>query len=563
MSKLLGIEGENIRDIDISRVQKIWIKYYDDGVPHTIDYPLIPVHQLLDNAAARVPDNPAAIFFGNTITYKQVADASDKVAAFLYDIGVEKGERIVVSLPTTPHYAMITAGISKVGGVVVQCNPLYTTRELRYLFENSEATRMFCLDLIYPNVRPLIEDGIVDKVVICSIQDFMEGVTPQIPEERKEVIPWSEVLRYERTDKRAEINPKEDVAMFQYTGGTTGVPKGVMLTHYNLVVNAYQSAYWDPKASPNDVGIGVLPVFHVYGMTMGNAAAIIGMKTVPIPDPRNWDLLLATIHNYRVTTFMGVPTMFAALLNHPDLNKYDLSSLRVCNSGAAPLPVEIKKRWEEVVGVKLNEGYGLSEASPVTHVNPIYGYSKAGSIGVPVADTIAVVVDDDGYILEQGEVGELAIFGPQVMKGYWKMKEETEKVLINGWLLTGDMAVMDEEGFFYIVDRKKDMIVAGGYNIYPREVEEVLYEHPAVAEAAVVGVPDPYRGETVKAFIALKPEYKGKVTEEDLDKHCRERLAAYKVPRIYEFRDELPKSLVGKVLRRVLREEELKKAGKK
>ncbi|WP_290596776.1 long-chain-fatty-acid--CoA ligase, partial [Archaeoglobus sp. JdFR-39] len=343
---------------------------------------------------------------------------------------------------------------------------------------------------------------------------------------------------------------KEDVAMFQYTGGTTGFPKGVMLTHFNLVANAYQSAMWDPKASPNDVGLGVLPVFHVYGMTMANAAAVIGSKGVSIPDPRNWEFLMQCIQTYKVTTFPGVPTMFTAILNHPKFHEYDFSSLRWCSSGAAPLPIEIKKRWEEATGVKLNEGYGLSEASPVTHINPIYGYSKAGSIGVPVADTIAVIVDDDGNILPPGEVGELAIRGPQVMKGYWNRKEETEKTLINGWLLTGDMAKMDEDGYFYIVDRKKDMIIAGGFNIYPREIEEVLYEHPAVAEAAVIGVPDPYRGETVKAFIELKPGWKGKVSEEEIIKFCKERLAAYKVPKLVEFRDELPKSLVGKVLRR-------------
>ncbi len=552
----MDVVGENIGEIAGADVDRVWVKYYDEGVPDTITYPCIPAYRILEDAAKRDPGNLAAIFFGNRITYGQLMDASEKVTAFLFDAGIEKGDRIVVSLPNTPHYAVITAGIMKAGGIVVQCNPIYTEREIRYIVENSGARMMFCLDMLYPNVRPILEDGKLEFVVLCSIQDYIAGaIPPDPPEKRSDLAVWKEVVKGRRAERTVEINPKEDVAMLQYTGGTTGKPKGVMLTHFNLVANAYQSALWDPKASPDDVGLGVLPVFHVYGMTMANAAAVIGSTSIPIPDPRNWELLMQSIQNYRVTTFPGVPTMFAALLNHPRFHEYDFSSLRWCTSGAAPLPLEIKKRWEEETGVKLVEGYGLSEASPVTHINPVYGYSKAGSIGIPVADTYAVVVDDEGNILPPGEVGELAVYGPQVMKGYWKMEEETKKVLVNGWLLTGDMAKMDEDGYFYIVDRKKDMIIAGGYNIYPREVEEVLYEHPAVMEAAVVGVPDPYRGETVKAFIVLKPEYRGKVSEEEIIKFCRERLAAYKVPRLIEFREGLPKSLVGKVLRRLLREE--------
>ena len=552
----MDVVGENIGEIAGPDVDRVWVKYYDEGVPDTITYPCIPAYRILEDAAKRDPGNLAAIFFGNRITYGQLMDASEKVTAFLFDAGIEKGDRIVVPLPNTPHYAVITAGIMKAGGIVVQCNPIYTEREIRYIVENSGARMMFCLDMLYPNVRPILEDGKLELVVLCSIQDYIAGaIPPDPPEKRSDLAVWKEVVKGRRAERTVEINPKEDVAMLQYTGGTTGKPKGVMLTHFNLVANAYQSALWDPKASPDDVGLGVLPVFHVYGMTMANAAAVIGSTSIPIPDPRNWELLMQSIQNYRVTTFPGVPTMFAALLNHPRFHEYDFSSLRWCTSGAAPLPLEIKKRWEEETGVKLVEGYGLSEASPVTHINPVYGYSKAGSIGIPVADTYAVVVDDEGNILPPGEVGELAVYGPQVMKGYWKMEEETKKVLVNGWLLTGDMAKMDEDGYFYIVDRKKDMIIAGGYNIYPREVEEVLYEHPAVMEAAVVGVPDPYRGETVKAFIVLKPEYRGKVSEEEIIKFCRERLAAYKVPRLIEFREGLPKSLVGKVLRRLLREE--------
>ncbi|MEM0330990.1 MAG: long-chain fatty acid--CoA ligase, partial [Archaeoglobaceae archaeon] len=453
-------------------------------------------------------------------------------------------------------------GIRKAGGTVVQCNPLYTTREIEFIAKNSEAEVMFCLDLIYGNVEPLVNAGFFKKVILCGIPDFIPGASPiEVPEKRSELTSYGEVMKAEKAEKYVQVNPKEDVGMFQYTGGTTGFPKGVMLTHYNLVVNAYQVREWDPKASPSDVGIGLLPVFHVYGMTMLNAGIIIGGMVIPVPDPRNYEQALQLIQDFKITTFTAVPTMFVGMMEVLEKQKFDLSSLRVCTSGAAPLPLEVKEKWEKMTGVRIAEGYGLSEASPVTHCNPLYGMIKPGSIGVPYPDTIAVVVDDDGNILPPGQVGELAIYGPQVMKGYWKKEDETKRTIINGWLLTGDMAKMDEDGYFYIVDRKKDLIIAGGYNIYPREVEEVLYEHPAVLEAAVIGVPDPYRGETVKAFIVLKPEFRGKVEANDIIKFCGDKLAPYKVPKLIEFRDELPKTLVGKVLRRALREEEMKKRG--
>ncbi|MBO8179423.1 MAG: long-chain fatty acid--CoA ligase [Archaeoglobus sp.] len=560
MSGILGIEGQNIRETDGSGINRIWVKHYDEGVRDKLDYPVMPAYRILEIAAEKYGDKVGTIFFGNQITYKQAKDASDKVAAFLLNLGVEKNDRVMFALPNTPHAAPIMAGILKVGGIIVQCNPLYTQREMKFLAEDSGAKVMFCMDMMYSNVSPLLDDGTLEAVITCSLQDFMVGAAmPDPPEKRKGLYSWKNIMEAEKTDRRVEINPKEDVAMLQYTGGTTGFPKGVMLTHFNIVANAYQAANWDPKASSADVGIGMLPVFHSYGMTMMNVGILVGATIIPMPDPRNYPMVLQAIQTFRVTTLSAVPTMYIGMLKLIEQNGYDLSSLRVCTSGAAPLPIEVKRRWEELTGKRITEGYGLSEASPITHCNPIYGLNKEGSIGVPYPDTIAVVIDDDGNILPPREVGELVIRGPQVMKGYWNRREETEKTLINGWLLTGDMAKIDEDGYFYIVDRKKDMIIAGGYNIYPREIEEVLYEHPAVAEAAVVGVPDPYRGETVKAFIELKPEWKGKVTEEDIIKFCKERLASYKVPRVVEFRDELPKSLVGKVLRRLLREEEMRR----
>ncbi|HEX58555.1 MAG TPA: long-chain fatty acid--CoA ligase, partial [Methanomicrobia archaeon] len=487
---------------------------------------------------------------------------------FLKARGVKKGDRVILNLPNTPHYVACYYGILKAGGVVVQCNPMYTERELRYLVNNSEASIVFAIEFTYPRIKPLIDEGLVRDVIICKVEDFLPFPLnllyplkkQKVGIDEKGVVYWKDVMKSSPVDKAVEINPKEDVAVFQYTGGTTGLPKAVMLTHYNLVANAYQNVEWVNDISPDDVFLGALPYFHVYGMTTSlNAPILLGCKIVLIPDPRDIRRILKAIQKHRVTIFCGVPTLFNAISTHPDVSKYDLSSVRVCISGAAPLPIEVKREFERITGGKLVEGYGLSETSPVTHANPVYGINKEGSIGIPFPSTLSVVVDDEGTILHAGEVGELAVKGPQVMKGYYKMEEETKKVLINGWLLTGDVARFDEDGYFYIVDRKKDVIIAGGYNIYPREVEEALYEHPAVLEAAVVGVPDPYRGETVKAFVVLRDEFKGKISDKDIIDFCKERLAAYKVPKMVEFREELPKSAVGKVLRRVLKEEELKK----
>lgn len=561
--------GKNLREVSDKEIEKMWVKSYDEGVRPEIDYPVIPLYDFLEDSAKNYPNAVAADFIGKSITYKQLKDLSDRVASFLYENGVKKG-RVILGMPNTPHYLAVYYGILKTGSTVVQCNPLYTERELRHIADNSEAKLMFAFEPMYPRLKPLLDDGTLEKVVICKIEDFLKfPLNLLYPlkkekvkiESRREVIYWKDVARYSPSKENVEVNPKEDVAVFQYTGGTTGLPKAVMLTHFNLVANVYQLIEWFPDLSNKDVFIGALPYFHSYGMTTSmNLPIALAAKIVLIPDPRDLKRILESIQKHRATIYCGVPTMYNAINNYPGVEKYDLTSIKACVSGAAPLPVEVKKKFEEITGGKLVEGYGLSETSPVTHANPINGVNKEGSIGLPISDTLAVVVDDAGNILPVGEVGEIAIKGPQVMKGYYKMEEETKNTLINGWLLTGDIGKMDEDGYFYIVDRKKDMIIAGGYNIYPREVEEVLYEHPDVLEAAVIGVPDPKRGETVKAFIVLKEG--SSATAEDIEKFCRERLAAYKVPRIIEFRKELPKTNVGKVLRRVLKEEELKKLRK-
>jgi long-chain acyl-CoA synthetase len=374
------------------------------------------------------------------------------------------------------------------------------------------------------------------------------------------VFPWNEALASsEAVPLVEEVDAERDIALLQYTGGTTGTPKGAMLSHYNLTANTLQAKAWCYRSKPGrERYLAALPFFHVFGMTaLMNLSVVMGGVLILVPKFNSGEIL-KVIAKEKPTAFPGAPTMYVALLNHPRVQAYDLGSINLCISGAAPLPVEVQEQFERVTGGRLIEGYGLTEASPVTHVNNIWELRKKGSIGIPVPDTIARVVDPEtGEELPPGEIGELAIEGPQVMLGYWNRPEETANALKNGVLYTGDMAKMDEDGFFYIIDRKKDIIIASGFNIYPREIEEVLYEHPAVQDAVVAGIPDPYRGETVKAYITLKTG--ASVTEPELLKFCRDRLAAYKVPRVIEFRSELPKSLVGKILRRKLVEEELER----
>ncbi len=562
---VLGVEGKNLSEVDEREIEKIWLKFYDPHVRENVDIPEIPLNELLKNSAEKKPQNILCDFYGKAITYSEVDELSSRVAAYLQNQGMKKGDSVVLMLPNTPHYIIAYFGILKAGGVVVQASPLYTEREMRHILENSQAKMGFFVEFAYPAIKGLIDDGTVEKAVMCRIEDFLPFPLNHLyrfkkekvkVEDRKEVIYWRDVITTSDRFSEVDIDPVDDVAVLQYTGGTTGLPKAVMLTHYNLVANALQVVEWLPEKSDREVFAGVLPFFHVFGMTTSmNAPIYLGAKIVLFPDPRDIKRIMKAIEKHGITIFCGVPTLFNAVVNHPDVKKYSLGTVRACISGAAPLPVELKREFEAVTGAKMIEGYGLSETSPVTHANPFNGLNKEGSIGIPFPNTFAVVVDDEGKILPHGEVGELAVKGPQVMKGYYRSEEETENVLVKGWLLTGDMARMDEDGYFYIVDRKKDLIIVGGYNVYPREVEEVLYEHPAILEAAVVGIPDEYRGENVKAYVVLKPEYSGKVTEKEIIEFCRERLAVYKAPRLVEFREELPKTAVGKILRRALRDE--------
>lgn len=549
-----------------------WSGQYPNEVPLELDLPNQPLSDFLVQSAEAYPDQTAIFFMGKALSYQEVLQESYRFANLLLDLGVQKGDRIGIMLPNIPPSVIAYYGAMFAGAVVVQFNPMYVDREIYHQANDSGIRLMLTLDLIYPKVAKALQETLVEKIIVTSIKDYLPFpkniLYPlKVRKEGQYVkIAYNQhTLSYSKLKKNTasqpvsvEIRPSEDLALLQYTGGTTGLSKGVQLTHKNLVANTVQARHWIWKCKPgSETMLCVLPFFHVYGMTVGmNLAIMIAAKMILLPRFQAADVL-QTIDREKPTLFPGAPTMYIALLNHPDLEKYNLSSIEACISGSAPLPLEVQETFEAVTGGRLVEGYGLTEASPVTHCNPIWGKRKNGSIGLPWPNTHAKIVDSETWEeLPPGKPGELIVKGPQVMKGYWNRPAETEETLRDGWLLTGDIGIMDEDGYFSIVDRKKNMIIAGGFNIYPREVEEVLFEHPAVLEAAVIGVPDPYRGETVKAFLVLKD---GKnVTEEELNAFCRERLASYKVPRSYEFRTELPKTMVGKVLKRALQEEEEK-----
>ncbi len=534
-------------------MEKPWLKFYDQGVPYHLDYPRRPLTYFLDEAATQFPENLAIIFQEARITYKQLAQKIRDLAAALLQLGLGPGEKVAIMLPNCPQYVVAYYAILKLGGMVVNVNPMYVERELEFQLKDAGVANIIAGHEFYPRLAAVREKVGLKRIILTDSSDAFLANSPSVsPIDKQEAILalrelWTAGERFSLPHIEVVA---EDVALLQYTGGTTGLSKGAMLTHYNLVVNVLQCVSWNPEIHRGKERVlAVLPFFHVYGMTVAmNEAIYLGATIILLPRFQVDDTLEA-IGRYRPTRFPGVPTMYMALINHPRLTEteYDISSIKVCSCGSAPMPVEALKRFEELTGGKISEGYGLTEASPVTHGNPFFGKRKIGSIGLPRPDTEAKIVDlETGEReLSPGQEGELCIRGPQVMKGYWNRPEETAKTLRQGWLYTGDIARMDEEGYFYIVDRKKDMIICGGYNVYPREIEEVLYMHPKIMEACVIGIPDPYRGETVKAFVVLK---KGERTSpEEIIEFCRRHLARYKAPTIVEFREELPKSHVGKI----------------
>ncbi|KMK74598.1 long-chain-fatty-acid--CoA ligase [Alkalihalobacillus pseudalcaliphilus] len=555
---------------------KRWLAHYPKEVPATLEYDDIPLHECLKRTATKYPHVEAIHFLGKKLTFEELYVQAKKFANQLMGLGIKKGDRVAIMLANCPQSMISYYGALMTGAIVVQTNPLYVERELEHQMKDSGAKVMICLDLVYPRVQKVRPRTSLEYVIVTSIKDFLPFpknvlypfvqkkqnptlTSVEYDQETIEFLPWLKAGSTEEPE--VPFNPSEDLALLQYTGGTTGLSKGVMLTHRNLYVNTYQCKSWIYNIEEGkEKMLAVLPFFHVYGMTVVmNLAVMNGFTSILLPKFDVKDAL-KTIHKQKPTLFPGAPTMYRAMLHEPSRENYDLSTIKACISGAAALPLDTQETFENVTGGKLVEGYGLTESAPVATANLIWGKRIHGSIGLPWPDTEVAIVKPEGEQAEVKEIGEVAIRGPQVMKGYWNRPEETEKTFLGDWLLTGDMGYMDEDGFFYIVDRKKDMIIAGGFNIYPREIEEVLFEHEAVADVAIIGVADEYRGETVKAFIVKK---EGKeVTEKELDEFCRKHLAAYKVPRIYEFRKELPKTLIGKVLRRVLVEEEQQKSAK-
>ena len=534
-------------------VERPWLKHYPAHVPAHLEYPEVPLYELLAESARRHPDLPALRYYMVRMTYGQLWTRVNRCAAALASLGVTKGDRVAIMLPNCPQYVIAYYGALRLGAIVAQVNPLYTPRELAYLLNDSGAETLVVGDALYPAVQAALPEVRLKHILVARL---LGNVQPG-PEARS----FEELVASAEGEPPAvPIDPREDVAVLQYTGGTTGRSKGAMLTHFNLVANVVQVQHWFPAEERMKPGEGriltILPIFHSYGMTVCmNYGLASGYELILVP---RFELseVMEIIRATQPTFFPGVPTMYVAVNNFPNAEEYGVGSIQFCNSGGAAMPVEVMQAFERRFGAQVLEGYGLSEASPVTHCNPVQGVRKPGSIGIPYPDTDAEIVDVETgtRVLPPGEVGELRIRGPQVMKGYWNRPEETAQALRDGWLYTGDIARMDADGYFYIVDRKKDMILASGYNVYPREIEEVLYEHPAVAECCVAGVPDPYRGETVKAYVVVRPGTT--VTAEEIIAFCRQRLAAYKVPKLVEFRSDLPKTAVGKVLRRLLVEEE-------
>lgn len=550
-------------------MDRIWLGCYDPRVPQAVDYPDFCLPLALERNAANFPENVAIEFLGAKMKYRGLWDRVSRLANALQSMGVTKGTKVAVMLPNCPQAIIAYYAVLWVGAVVVLTNPLFVERELEHQWGDAEAEYLVLLDHLFPKVEKVLGRTKIRRVIVTSLKEALpfplKYLYPLKARANKlfTAVPYNEaILNFTKLIDSYQPEPPpfgadpDTIAALQYTGGTTGVSKGVMLSHRNLLSNVLQLVAWFPTLRFGvERFVGILPFFHVFGMTVTMNLPLYSACTIIVIPRFEVNDFLKTLQKSKPTLFPGVPTIFVAIVNHPKIRSFDLSCIRYCITGSSPMPMEVLKRFEELTGGVIVEGYGLTESSPVTHANPLEGTRKIGSIGLPLPDTDARIVDLEMGVQEMGpgEPGELLVRGPQVMGSYWRMPEETQQALRDGWLYTGDIATRDEEGYFFIVDRKKDMIISGGYNIYPREIDEVLYEHPKVLDAVAVGIPDDYRGEIVKAFIVVKPGES--LTEEEIVKFCRERLAAYKVPRAVEFREFLPKSLVGKVFRRELRSE--------
>lgn len=550
---------------------KPWLNCYDYNVPKSIQYPKIPVQSFVHLAAAMYPNKAATNLYGSKMTFRQIRSQVLRLANALIQFGVQKGDRVGIALPNCPQYIIAYYAALSAGAIVVNMNPMYTHDELKFMMQNSGLQTLVTFDMVLPVMRPLAKELGLKNVIITKVTDYIQGLPVSSAKSLDLEEGWyhfSELVNSQTNESlpKVVVQP-EDPALIQFTGGTTGLPKGALLTHGNVIAATFQGTMWGnvitayvPHAQRSV--IGVIPYFHIYGNTFSMNWGMFNAATqvlFPRFDLEEFMGIIATVDE--ITYFPTVPTMITAIFSHPKAAELDLGArIRLLSAGGAPMPVELIQRVKDM-GVFFNEGWGMSETTSAGISIPILRH-KPGSIGCPVSDNQVRLVDLDAGLTEvkPGEPGEILIKGPSVMQGYWNNPEETQNQLKDGWLSTGDIAQMDDEGYFYIVDRKKDMIIAGGFNVYPREVDEVLYQHPKIAEAVSAGVPDAYRGETVKAFIVLKEGCDA--TDKEIIAFCKEKLAPYKVPKMVEFRKELPKSAVGKILRKILRDEEIAKSKK-
>jgi len=530
---------------------------------------IMPVWEMFDRSAVRYADRPCIDFLDRRYSYAEIGNLVDRAAAGLQAIGLKKGDRVGLFLPNCPYTVIFLFAVLKAGGIAVNFNPLYADLEIKHQIEDSSARFMVTLDLValYPKLASMLGRTNLERIIVCPMADCLPFLKRMlfpllrrkemaaIPADKHHVL-FNDLISHGKEPARVSCDPVNDVALLQYTGGTTGTPKAAMLTHRNIVANAQQCLHWLPPARLGQERVmAILPFFHVFALTAAETLAVLGGFEIVLLPRFDLKQLLETVQKKKPSIFPGVPTMYTAINNFKDIGKYDLSSVKYCISGGAALPVEVKAKFERLTGCTLVEGYGLSETSPVATTNPYCGPNKPGSIGLPIPGTTIEILslDEERRVLPQGEQGEIAIRGPQVMRGYWNRPDETAMVLENGRLRTGDVGYIDPDGYVFLVDRIKDIIIAGGYNIYPRNVEEAIYQHPDVAECVVCGIPDPYRGETVKAFIVKRDG--SALTAGDLTRFLADKLSPIESPKAYEFRDTLPKTQVGKHSRKALRDE--------
>jgi long-chain acyl-CoA synthetase len=547
---------------------KPWHRHYDYNVPTTLRYPRLAIPELLGIPSSAYPDKAALNFYGTQMTFWELRQQILRMANGLGKLGVQKGDRVGIHLPNCPQYMIAYYAVLSLGAIVVNLNPMYTAEELRAIAENTGVTTLFTFDLVLPAIRTLYQAVKIPRVIVTKVTDYIKGLGQSTAASLALEEGWhhfSAILEGCQDTKRprVQVSP-EDPALIQFTGGTTGIPKGAVLTHANVIAATFQCALWGMPTihlTPPErrVVMATLPYFHVYGNIVVMNWALFSCATQIMVPRFQLDEFMGILANFKeITFFPTVPTMINAVINHPKAAELDLPrKLGLLNSGAAPMPVELIEQVKDM-GIFFSEGYGLTESTSLGISNPVLGLKKVGSIGIPFIDTDVRLVDlQEGiHDVPRGEPGEIIMKSPLIMQGYWNNPQETAGQLKNGWLYTGDIARQDEDDFFFIVDRKKDMIIAGGFNVYPREIDEVLFQHPKIQEAVSVGIADKYRGETVKAYIILKPG--DTATAEEIIAFCREKLAAYKVPKLVEFRTSLPKSAIGKVLRKILREEEAK-----